>query len=85
MNGEVVSTFMFLGQSPDAGYIDVVEAPAGAKSKNVRVYLHMGKYVLPLPRRGLTEIIEALQRAKIAADERYNQLVKKMNQEKSDG
>lgn len=85
MSGEVVAAFMFLGESPDAGYIEVVEAPSGAKNKTVRVYLHMGKYVLPLPRRGLTEIIEAMQQAKNTADEHYKKLVDKMNQEKSDG
>lgn len=85
MNGEVVATFMFLEESPDGGYIDVVEAPPGAKHKTVRVYLHMGKHVLSLPRRGLGEIIEALQKAKSVSDERYKKLVEKMNQERDDG
>jgi hypothetical protein len=85
MIGEVVATFTFLGDSPDGGDVEVYLAPSGAKNKNVRVRLRTGGLVVALPRRGLTEIIEALQRAKTAADEHYKKLVEKMNQEKSDG
>ncbi len=85
MTGEVVATFTFLGSSPDGGVVEVYDAPSGALHKNVRVRLCMGKFVLDLPRRGLGELIEALQKAKSAADGRYKMLVEKMNQEKADG
>jgi hypothetical protein len=84
MNGEV-ETFPFLADSPDGGCVEVYDAPAGARRKNVRVRLRLGGFYMDLPRRGLQEVIEALQRAKIAADGKYMKLVQKMNQEKDNG
>lgn len=81
MNGEVVSTFTFLEGSPDEGVVEV-RAPASAgPHRTVRVFLCTGRYRVALPRRGLGEIIGALQRAKTTADEQYMRLVEKMNGE----
>lgn len=83
MNGEVVGTFTFLEKSPDGGVVEVLvpTSISGRTHGSVQVRLHTGRGWVSLPRRGLTEIIEALQRAKIVADEQYKKLVEKMNGE----
>jgi hypothetical protein len=85
MKSEVVATFTFLGDSPDGGDVDVFLGPPGAKNKSVRVRVRLGRHYFPLPRRGLGELIEALQKAKNVADEQYEKLVGEMNQERNNG
>jgi hypothetical protein len=86
MNGEV-STFTFLSDEPGGGVVEVFSpiSLSGKSPKNVRVRLHIGGRWMYLPRRGLGELIDALQKAKDEVDRRYMRLVEDMNQEKSDG
>ena len=74
---KVPYTFPFLEDSAWSGAVEVLETEDSPRQ--VHLIMRVGKMSVRLPRRGLSDILNALTQAKYKADEAYSEILRSMN------